>query len=91
MRDEQRQPRGQGRTPVRAVALLGLALSLVLTGCRNRDVVESELRARDFQYRDLLDEMKKSEFHNQALQCEIEAIRRGKEGQLLPPVPELAT
>jgi hypothetical protein len=79
MWDDKRQPHGKRRGPGRAVSLLSLlALSLIVSGCKHQDALENEMRARDFQYRDLLDEMKKCEFHNQALQSEIEAIRRGQ-------------
>lgn len=62
----------------RSLAMAALALSLVLGGCRSNDLLENELRARDFQYRELLDELKKSEFHNEALQRELQAIRQGR-------------
>ena len=83
---------GERRTATRlpssptAKVLLGLlVISLCSAGCRNKDVLENELRVRDFQYRDLLDDLKKSEFHNDSLQREIEAMRKGS-----PVTPEQA-
>jgi len=57
--------------------LAGLLACLGLAGCRNRDVLENELRARDMQYREAVDELKKAEFQNEALQRELDALRRG--------------
>ena len=51
--------------------------SLLLAGCKNRELVENELRARDIQYREALDELGRSEAHSQALQRELEAVRQG--------------
>lgn len=68
--------------------VLLLLVCLFPAGCRhnsNQELLENELRARDFQYRDLLDEMKKSEFHKDALAREIEALRAGSQ-----VTPELA-
>jgi hypothetical protein len=64
--------------------LLFTALS-TLTGCKSNDRVENELRARDIQYREALEELGKVEHHNDALQREIEALRKGA-----PVTPEQA-
>lgn len=56
------------------LALLG---SLLLAGCRRRELVENELRARDIQYREALEELGRAESRNQSLQAEIEAVRKG--------------
>jgi hypothetical protein len=68
-------------------SFLIFALSAVfLAGCRNRgELVENELRARDIQYREALEELSRIESHNQALQREIAAIRSGH-----PITPEQA-
>jgi hypothetical protein len=52
---------------------------LAAAGCRhaNQELLESELRTKEIQYRELLDEHEKTEHHNQALEREIEAIRKG--------------
>jgi hypothetical protein len=64
-----------GRLP--ALALAALA-ALGLAGCRNRgELVEHELRARDLQYREALEELSRIESHNQALLLELEALRGG--------------
>jgi len=51
--------------------------SLLLAGCKNRELVENELRARDIQYREALEELSRTEAHNEALQRELEALRQG--------------
>ena len=59
-------------------SLFPLACLLVCaSGCRNNDLLENELRARDIQYREILDDLKKTEFINEALQRENDALRRG--------------
>src|SRR5438309_1241430 len=47
-----------------------LAGPFLAAGCSNtkNELLENELRHREFQYRDALDEMRKIQFHNQALQ-----------------------
>ena len=52
---------------------------LLAGGCSNtkNELLENELRHREFQYRDALDEMRKIQFHNQALQQEISSLRHG--------------
>lgn len=57
--------------------LLTLFGSLLLLGCKSRELVENELRARDIQYREALEELGRTEAQNQALQQELEAVRRG--------------
>jgi hypothetical protein len=56
-----------------------LCILLAAAGCRhaNQELLESELRTKEIQYRELLDEHEKSEHHSKALEREIEAIRRG--------------
>lgn len=59
--------------------LLGLLLVLSTAGCRNtnQQLLEEELRARDFQYRELLEELARSEAHGDALRRELSAVRQG--------------
>ena len=57
--------------------MLTLLGSLLLAGCKNRELVENELRARDIQYREALDELGRSEAQNQAMQRELDALRQG--------------
>jgi hypothetical protein len=59
--------------------VLGCAL---VAGCRNNDLVETELRTRERQYREALQELNKLEAHNNALQNEVAALRGGAH---LPP------
>ena len=56
--------------------------SLLLAGCRSRELVENELRARDTQYREALEELSRSETRTQTLERELEALRQG--GALTP-------
>lgn len=51
--------------------------SLLLAGCKSRELVENELRARDIQYREALEELGRTEAQNQALQHELESLRHG--------------
>jgi hypothetical protein len=48
-------------------------------GCRhtNQELLESELRTKEIQYRELLDEHEKAEHQAKALEREIEALRKG--------------
>jgi hypothetical protein len=95
MWDEQRQqPQKRLRADrlpsfrsIHVLSLTALTVLLGMTGCNNQkqELLENEMRARDFQYRDLLDCMKKTEFHNQELQNEIQALRSGSK-----ITPELA-
>ena len=45
--------------------------------CRNTDTLENELRVREMKYREAVDELKKAEFNNEALQREVAALRGG--------------
>lgn len=68
--------------------LLCLATCVGPTGCRrynHQDLLENELRARDLQFREVIDELKKSEFQRDALQRELESVRMGQK-----ITPELA-
>jgi hypothetical protein len=59
-----------------SVALsVGAALAVCVSGCRNCDKVESELRARESDVRELHGELERSEFHNQSLLRELCALR----------------
>lgn len=61
-----------------AFFLLLIPLFIPSTGCRNKtDLVEAELRSRNHQYREALEEQQRSEFRIMALQREIEALRQG--------------
>ncbi|MBI3406993.1 MAG: hypothetical protein HY040_01370 [Planctomycetes bacterium] len=64
--------------------LIGLVL-LALAGCRNKDLVENELRAKDSHFREAVEELGKAESRNGALMREIEALRKGA-----PITPEQA-
>jgi len=52
-------------------------LALLLAGCRNRDLLEGELRQREELYREALDEQRKAEARADALQRELAAVRHG--------------
>jgi len=52
--------------------------SLLAGGCRRRDLVENELRARDIQYREALEELMRSEAISSDLRRENEALRAGQ-------------
>jgi hypothetical protein len=61
-------------------------LLLAPLGCRHKsDLVENELRERDNQYREALEELGKAEHRSDAQQREIEALRKGA-----PITPEQA-
>src|SRR3989442_7034784 len=47
-----------------------------LAGCRSNELLESELRTREIQYREMLDDMNRLEHHNDALQREIHSLRQ---------------
>ncbi len=68
-----------GRRRFLAPLLFG---SLFLAGCRNRELVENELRARDTQYREALEELSRSETRTHALERELASLREG--GALTP-------
>jgi hypothetical protein len=57
--------------------LLCLVLGLA-AGCRNRDLLENELRHREELYRDALDEQRKAECRVESLQREVEVLRQGQ-------------
>lgn len=58
---------------------LGTALALSVCGCRGagarRDLVESELRAREEDVRTLREDLERSEFQNQMLSRELSAVK----------------
>ncbi len=54
---------------------LGILLALGAVGCRSCEPVETALRARENDVRDLRDALHRYEAYNQALQLEIRAIR----------------
>lgn len=61
-------------------------LLLLLVGCRhNKELLETELRTKEIQYRELLDEHERTEHRNEALEREIATIRQGT-----PITPEQA-
>lgn len=60
----------------RRLATLIVTLALV-SGCRRNDLVESQLRERDVQYREAMGEMQRLEGHNEALRREVDALRAG--------------
>src|SRR5262249_60511218 len=53
----------------------GVALAVSALGCRNCDLVEAELHARESDVRDLREELQRSEFQNQALLHELRTLR----------------
>lgn len=52
--------------------------SLLASGCRRNDLVENELRARDIQYREALEELMRNEAISSDLRRENEALRAGQ-------------
>src|SRR5262249_9716855 len=82
---------GRGARPSFGLAPLAFVLLLLFgSGChslRNRDVVESQLRAREQDVRTLREELDRSEFHNRCLQRELRAVRGepGPDGCSEPP------
>jgi hypothetical protein len=70
----------------RLAATLVLSGLLLACGCRNREILETELRTREIQYRDLLDEHDRTEHHNPALEREVATLRQGS-----PISPEQAS
>jgi hypothetical protein len=77
-------PSGVERWPGRGTFLVLLPL-LCLGGCRhgNQELLESELRTRDRNVRELREEVSRLEWHNEALQRELGATYQG--GPRLPP------
>ena len=66
----------------RPIPIVFLFSALLLAGCKSNELVENELRARDIQYREALEELGRSEARNQALQRELETLRLG--GKITP-------
>jgi hypothetical protein len=54
---------------------IGMALTAFASGCRSCDRVESALRARETDVRELREELERSELYNQALQQELRMMR----------------
>lgn len=54
---------------------IGMALTVFASGCRSCDKVESELRARENDVRELREGLERCELYNQALQNELRAMR----------------
>lgn len=68
--------------PIR-VCLLGL---LLLPACgRNKHLLEAELRSREMQFRELLDDYDRVQHHNHAIEHELAAVRQGCQGWAVPP------
>ena len=78
VRSEQKSPYFSAHSFLLTPHSFFLCLVLLLAGCKNKDLVENELRARDIQYREALDELKKSEFQKDALSREVESLRAGR-------------
>jgi hypothetical protein len=53
-------------------------VALLAGGCRRNDLVENELRARDIQYREALEELMRNEAVSSDLRRENEALRAGQ-------------
>lgn len=64
------------------VCSLGLSVLIAASGCRSCDRVESELRARENDVRELREELDRCGVYNQTLQQEVHALR----GQLGMPL-----
>src|SRR5438445_7446396 len=60
---------------------LGLAS---LTGCRNCDLVEAELRSRENDLRELRTDLARAESHNEALVRELSSVRQGTAAKISP-------
>jgi hypothetical protein len=70
----------------RAFLMAGVVLVATLAGCRHKnDLLENELRERDKQFREALNELGKAEHRSDAQQREIDALRKGA-----PITPEQA-
>ncbi len=54
---------------------VGLALLVAVCGCRSCDRVESELRGRENEVRELRDELDRTSVYNQSLEQELRALR----------------
>src|SRR4051812_31512422 len=64
---------------------LVLAFACISLGCKRNDLLENELRERDNQYREALDELGRTEHRNHAMEREVDALRKGA-----PVTPEQA-
>src|SRR5947207_1372633 len=60
-------------------------LALLAAGCKNNDLVEAQLRARDNDLRELREELERIEGYNCALQREVGALRTDPTGEKVPP------
>jgi len=70
-------------------ALIALLLSSVfVAGCRRNDLVENELRHKEALLRDAVQDLKRTEAYNEALQREVQALRQSGP---LPLPPETAS
>lgn len=66
------------------ICLLALALALPASGCRNCDLVEAELRAKENDLRDLRCELARCEACNDGLMRELALIRRAGNSAISP-------
>lgn len=57
--------------------MFALLSALLLAGCKSRELVENELRARDIQYREALEVLGRTEAQKEALERENQALRQG--------------
>ncbi len=57
------------------IVLSGLLLAC---GCRNKDILETELRTKEIQYNELRDEHERTEHYNRALEREVASLRHGE-------------
>jgi hypothetical protein len=64
--------------------LLGWALFVPATGCRNCDLVEAELRTRERELREAREELFKTELFNEGLQREMQSLRPDAAAKISP-------
>jgi hypothetical protein len=76
----------QDRMAGRLTTMLVLCSLLAGCGWRNRELLETELRAKEIQYNELREEHERTEHYNHALEKEVAAIRQGQ-----PISPEQAS
>jgi hypothetical protein len=57
--------------------ILGLALAIAAAGCRTCDKVETELRAREKELREVKDELYRTRAYNNGLQAELSTVTGG--------------
>jgi hypothetical protein len=69
---------------------IGLLILSLVSGCRNCDLVEAELRSRETELREMREEMDRLEAHNGALERELGAIHETASATSRMP-PELAS